>query len=402
MRYSHKFFTIFIVSSTALTIPALAQDAEVPPAVQAFLDNIGRQTNTEPSYDSVEEGDDGVTLKNLVVAKAAEGEEPAITLKIAEATFSDITEEGDGLYQVGSASFDNMTVDVAGKDVSFTFSMPESSAEGWYIHETGDNPTPQKAMLATSSLARKMSGGKATITSMGQTYTIDGLETSWDGDPNTGSGKFDMKVSNIAIPESALAMIDQGGMLKQLGYTSLNFDITTEGNTVAKGETMDYAFNVGLTGRDIATISFGLSAGDIPLAVFSKLQEAQASGKEPDFSAMMPQIQNISIAGAKVRLDDHSITKKILPMIAAMQGMDEKTLIASAGPMLQMGLMQLQNEAFAQQTVAAVNAYLSDPKSLTITAKPASPIKVSDFMAMNPNAPGEAITKLGVSVTSND
>ena len=70
--------------------------------------------------------------------------------------------------------------------------------------------------------------------------------------------------------------------------------------------------------------------------------------------------------------------------------------------MLQMGLMQLQNEAFAQQTMAAVTSFLKEPKSLTITAKPAAPVKVSDFMAMNPNAPGEAITKLGVSVSAND
>ena len=58
-------------------------------------------------------------------------------------------------------------------------------------------------------------------------------------------------------------------------------------------------------------------------------------------------------------------------MVAAMQGMDEATLVASVGPMVQMGLMQLQNEAFAQQAMAAVTSFLKDPKSLTITAKPA-------------------------------
>jgi hypothetical protein len=117
---------------------------------------------------------------------------------------------------------------------------------------------------------------------------------------------------------------------------------------------------------------------------------------------MMPQIQNISFSGLSLRFDDHSITKKVLPMIAAMQGMDEKTLIASVGPMMQMGLMQLQNQAFAEQALAAVNGFLADPKSLTIKASPAAPVKVSDIMTMNPAAPGEAITKLGVSVSAND
>jgi hypothetical protein len=402
MTFSHKMFMIVCLASTAFAVPAMAQEEEVPAAVQAFLDNIERQTSVEPTYDSVAESDDGVTLKNLTLSKAAEGEEPAITLKIAEATFSEISEEGEALYRVGSATFDNMTVDVTGKDFSFNLALPESSAEGWYIHEVGDNPTPQKAMLATSSLAKKMSAGKMTFTSMGQTFTVDGIETNWDGDPKTGSGKFNMRVSNIAIPEAALAMVDQGGMLKQLGYTSLSFDILSDGETVAKGENMDYAFNVGLTGRDIATIRVGLSAGDVPIAVFAELQKAQSAGKEPDFNALMPQIQNISISGASLKLEDHSITKKILPMVAAMQGMDEKTLVASVGPMLQMGLMQLQNEAFAQQAMSAVTSFLNDPKSLTIKAAPAAPLKVSEFMAMDPNAPGAAITKLGVSVSAND
>ena len=198
------------------------------------------------------------------------------------------------------------------------------------------------------------------------------------------------------------SMMDQGGMLKQLGYSNLSFDIASTGKMSIKGDNLDYAFDVGLTGRDIATIKLALAAADIPMAVYSELQKMQDGGKQPDFTALMPQIQAISLSGASVRFEDQSITKKVLPMIAAMQGMDEKTLIASVGPMMQMGLMQLQNQAFAEQTAAAVNSYLADPKSLTIAAKPAAPVKVSDLMTLNPNAPGEAITKLGVSVSAND
>ena len=39
-----------------------------------------------------------------------------------------------------------------------------------------------------------------------------------------------MKVSNIAIPEPVVALMDQGGVLKQLGYTSLNLDFATMGD----------------------------------------------------------------------------------------------------------------------------------------------------------------------------
>lgn len=403
MHYSRKIFIILCLSGTALALPALAQDGEAPAVVQAMLDNFERQTQAEATYDSAEEdGDGNVTITNLVLTKKAAGEEPGFTLKLAEATLEDISEESDTLFKIGSASFSNLTTEIAGKDFAFTMAIPESSAEGWYVRSLGDNPTPLESMLASSSLAEKMTGGKMTITANGQSVTADGLETTWSGDPNTGSGTYAMTVTNIAIPESLIALADQGGMLKQLGYTSLSFDISGGGKTEMTGETVKYDVNFGIAGRDMAALKFNVNAGDIPLAVFAELQKAQAAGKEPDFAALMPQLQNITLAGMSFHFEDASLTSRLLPMLAAMQGMDEKTLIASAGPMLQLGLMQLQNEAFAKQASEAVNSFLNDPKSITITAAPAAPVKVSDIMAMNPNAPGEAITKLGVSVTAND
>jgi hypothetical protein len=85
-----------------------------------------------------------------------------------------------------------------------------------------------------------------------------------------------------------------------------------------------------------------------------------------------------------------------------MQGMDEKTFRASIGPMVQLALVQFQNEAFTKQATEAITAFFTDPKSLTLTAKPATALKVSDFATMDPNKPGDAISRLGLSVTAND
>jgi hypothetical protein len=384
-------------------MPAMAQEDEVPAVAQAFFDNLERQTTAEPDYESVEEDDDGnVTIKNLTIKKPAQGMDPSIDVKIAETVLSDVSEEGEGLYQVGNARFSTVTMAMSGGDFDMSLTMPDGSAEGWYLSELSDAPTPEEELRASMNLARKMTGGKTTVTAMGQTFSFDGYETTWDGDPKTGAGTFAMKVMNVAIPEGAIAMADPTGMLKQLGYSNLSFDITSDGKMDIANGNMGMDLNFGIAGRDMANLKFGIAAADVPLAVYAEMQKAQKAGTEPNYTAMMPQIQNISFSGFSFRFEDASLTKKLLPMLAAMQGMDEKTLVASAGPMLQMGLMQLQNEAFAKQAVAAVNSFLSDPKSLTITAAPAAPVKVSDFMAMNPNAPGEAITKLGVSISAND
>jgi hypothetical protein len=257
-------------------------------------------------------------------------------------------------------------------------------------------------LLATSSFARKMSSGKISISTAGQTISVDGAESSWDGDPATGAGTFGMKVSNIAIPESALAMLDQSGMLKQLGYSSLNLDFTTMGDMKLTGEKVSYSFDFSIAGRDIASLSLGAGFADIPLAVYAQIMKAHSEGKEPDYNALLPQMQQVLLNGASIRFEDQSLVNRVLPIAAAMNGMDEKTLKASIGPMVQLALVQFQNEAFTQQAMAAVNAFFADPKSLTITARPASAVTVADLSTMDPAKPGEAITRLGLTVTAND
>ena len=70
--------------------------------------------------------------------------------------------------------------------------------------------------------------------------------------------------------------------------------------------------------------------------------------------------------------------------------------------MIQLGLAELKNPAFTEKTVAAVTAFLKDPKSITITAKPAAPVAVQQLLEIDQTNPGAAIDMLGVSVTAND
>ena len=401
MRQSHKGLIIVLLSATALSLPAAAQD--VPPVVQALLDNVERQAHVKPAYEAIEtDGSGAVTIRKLTVNKPSENGAPSVTMRIDEIVLSGISDAGDGLYEIANASLNNLNGDVSGDGFALTFEMPQGSAEGWYVKVLGDAPTAEDEMRASMNLAHKIQSGKMTFVAMGQSYSVDGYESTWDGDPATGAGDFTMKVDNIAIPEQAIAMVDQGGMLKQLGYSGINLDMQSEGNLDIADGNMGLTFNFGVAARDMGGLKLGMNATGIPVAVYAELQKAQKEGNPPDLNTLMPQVQEISFSGFSIRFEDASITKKVLPMIAAMQGMDEAALIASAGPMLQMGLMQLQNQAFAEQTAAAINGFLKEPKSLTVAAKPATPVKVSDFMSMNPNAPGEIITRLGLSVSSND
>ena len=149
MQLFHKMFMIACLTTTAFAMPAWAAD-EVPPAVQAFLDGIERQTSVEPTYESLEDdGDGNVTITNLTIASPPAATSPAITMKIAESEFSDIEDEGDGIFQIGSASFTNMTADVKGTEFAFTAAIPEGSAEGWYVRNWRTTPRRSRRCAPT-------------------------------------------------------------------------------------------------------------------------------------------------------------------------------------------------------------------------------------------------------------
>jgi hypothetical protein len=401
MKNGRRLFLLLCLSTSVFALPAQAQD--VPPAVQAMLDSMARQTNTKPSYASLEQASDGtVKIGALTLALPAAAGNPGMNVVIGEVSLAGIADQGEGLYQIGTAKFSNVKVDLSDPDFSATVTMPEGIAEDWYIKSLGEGATAQDQVRAAMTVARKMSSGPLSISAMGQTITVDGYEQTFDGDPRSGAGTYVLKMNNLAIPEQVVALADQGGMLKQLGYGALNFDVSSTSRLSIEGANLGLDFDLALSGRDIGTMTFAGSAAGIPAEAYAELQRAGSSGQQPDFNAVMPQIQNITINGASFRFDDASVTKRLMPMMAAMQGMDEATMVNTAGAMVQMGLMQLQSPQFAEQAANAVNAYLKDPRSITIAAKPSSPVKVSDMMTLDPSKPQDTISKLGVTVSAND
>lgn len=401
MKNTLKTVALLCLAGSALTLPARAED--VPPVVDLMLKSWESQLKLKPAYDSIEDNNGDITIKNLHVDKAAAGDAPGVKLNVAEVQLKGVTQKEEGLYEIANADFTGAKVEVTAKNVqNLSIDIPAAHAEGWYFKAAGENPTPLDTLRANMNVARKMSSGKVTVSAAGQTFVADGYESTWDGDPQTGAGTFSFDSGNVNLPASALALADQQGMLKQLGFGDLNVRISGDGKLDINKDTLGFNMNMAYAVKEAGTVKMSVGATDVPVAAYAELKEAQEAGTEPDFTAMMPQLQNVSVNGFTFRFEDASITAKLLPMIAAMQGTTKEALVANAGAMAQMGLMSLNNPEFTGKVVNAVNSFLKDPKSITIALKPAAPLKVQEIMTLNPQNPGEAITKLGVSVTAND
>lgn len=391
-----------LLATSAFTIPAHSE--EVPPVVSAILKSWETQLRAVPAYEKIETDSAGnITISNLAATIGTEDPNRVVKLSIGTIALENVAAEADGIINVGTATFSDSKVEATGPDnMNVVFEMPKGVAEDWYVSVPGDNPTHQQAFRATMSIAKKMSSGEIKITAEGQTFAAKGIEMAWSGDPVTGAGKTTVSLNDVVIPESALAIMDPTGQLKSLGYSELTFNVTGDGELTITDNNFGMSGTVGFSGKDMAGFTFSYGASDIPMSVMTELQAAQKAGRPADFNMLMPQLMNVSLSGLQFRFEDASITKKVLPMIAKMQGMDEAAMVANAGAMMQIGLMQLKNQAFTDQVVGAVNAFLKDPKSFTVSLKPTAPVKVQQLMTLDPANPGAAIDVLGVSVTAND
>lgn len=388
---------------TAITLPSVALADNEPPIVALLLKTMEQQMKVRPSYEAIETAADGtITITGLSANVPVEGAPgSAMKMTIGEIELEEVSDEGNGLWEIGGATYSDFKLDFAGpENVAFTVDIPEMSLEDWYVREPGNAPSAIDVVRANMSTARKASSGKITVVTGGQTYSAESSEMTWDGDPATGSGKTSAKVVNIVIPEAAIAMLDTSGQLKALGYNGLALDLGGDVNMTFATDKLSFDFDVFATSRGMGTFRIGGAAADIPEAVLAELQKE--GNQQPDFAKIMPQLMGIQLSRASVRFEDASITAKLIPLAAQMQGMDAQTLVANTGAMVQLGLAELKNPAFTQKAVEAVSAFLKDPKSITISAKPATSVSVQQMMAIDPANPGAAIDTLGVTITAND
>jgi hypothetical protein len=389
-----------LILFTALSQAPHAAAQDVPPVVTALLKSWENSYKMKPTYKSVSADGGTIVINDLEAKLAPEGTPGGMTVTINKMELGAVAQGDGGIFDIGSAKSTDMKFDISGADgTNFSISIPAMTTEHWYVKALGDNPTPADKLRASMNVARKTTTGPITLTAMGQTVTADGYGATWDGDPTTGAGKVEGKISNVAIPEGVLAMADPSGTLKNLGYTSLSFDVGGGGTISNDGNQLGMDLDAYYAGKDMGTFKFGFAVAGISMALIEELQKME---KEPDPSKLLPLAQSMNFGRLIVRFEDAGITGKLIPLAAKMQGSDPKTMIANAGAMVQIGMSQLNAPALTDQVVKAVSAYLADPKSITVSMKPTAPLGLTQLMALSPADPAAAVTMLGVSVTAND
>ena len=148
------------------------------------------------------------------------------------------------------------------------------------------------ALAAMPPLPAEALAEKATVTTTKVPEAALAASPSGEGALSSGRGVMSKALAAVKVTEM---LTIQGGMLKQLGYGALNFDVSSTSKLSIEGANLGLDFDLALSGRDIGTMTFAGSAAGIPAEAYAELQRAGSSGQQPDFNAVMPQIQNIII-----------------------------------------------------------------------------------------------------------
>jgi hypothetical protein len=117
---------------------------------------------------------------------------------------------------------------------------------------------------------------------------------------------------------------------------------------------------------------------------------------------MLGLLQQLTFNSASIRFDDDSLTNKVLDYVGKQQGMSGKDIANQAKAIVPFGMAQLNNPELTAQVTAAVSAYLDSPKSIEISAEPASPVPFALIMAGAMANPADLTKTLGVTVNANE
>ncbi len=209
-----------------------------------------------------------------------------------------------------------------------------------------------------------------------------------DGMANDGK----LQISGISIPAAVIATEPQAkATLDQLGYTSLFLNVNIDGG-YDEAKQAAAIRQIEVDGKDMGKLTITGSFGGLTR---EKLQSTEA----------MKSLQStVTLENASVRFENAGIAEKLLDMQAKSMGAtrDSLAMMLPAALPLAFGQLNITDTAFQQKVVDAVTAFLKDPKSFTISLKPATPVLLESLGQQAMSSPSSIPGLLAIDVQANN
>lgn len=211
------------------------------------------------------------------------------------------------------------------------------------------------------------------------------------------------KVEDIVIPGAYLRLDPESAALfDALGYDQLRIGIDQTADS--DPQSGDYSSTLAIAVEQAGRLSAGLELGGITRAAVNKFLFAslKSQGHDPSEAEILEAFAGFTFKSIRLRFEDQSLTGRLVPYLAKQQGLGEDAFKTNTVAMTQLGLASFGSPSLTTAAANALQSFLDKPKSLTISVKPAKPLGLADFEAMNPNDPSAMVEKLGIAITAND
>jgi hypothetical protein len=343
---------------------------------------------------------DGSTVK-------LEGTELTVTggkapAKIGDVTLEGVEEDGSGGYTIETVSFPDINVTEDGSTVTAS----DLSIGGVTVPATAATGTLDSLLMYETA-----SSGPITVSNKGkEVFSLSGMEATVTRQEGDAGLDFEATFSDLKADLTQAEDPKAKDTIQKLGMQTLEGEITMSGSWELASGTFgieEFAFDF----KDVGRLNIGLELSGYTLDFIKGMQEAmKASEANPNKEeanaalgmSMMGLVQQLTFNSASVTFEDASLTKKLLDFAGAEQGVTGDQMAQSLKGLVPIMIAQLNMPDLQNQISAAVNTYLDDPKSITISAEPENPVPFPMIMGAAMGAPNTIPQVLGVTITAND
>ena len=345
---------------------------------------------------ATEEGGN-VTIRGIKV-RLPEQDEP---VPVIDLTFEGVSETDNG-YRAERIAFDDIEVTEDGK----AFSLKDIEITGINVPEVSDFTSPDNMLLF-----ERAGTGPMTVSENGRTIlTVDSMEGTYTVAEDGASLDMGGGVYGIAVDVDAIDDVEARKTFNDLGYDKISGEISFGGNwQIEEGriaiDEYGFAFD------DVGSLNMALDFSGYTPAFIQSLVEAQkAAAENPDKQAgeqalglaMLGLMQQLSFNGAEIHFEDNSITSRALEYAGKQQGMDGAQMAQAVKGMAPLMLSQIGIPALQQQISEALNVFIDNPGTFTVSAFPDNPVAFPMIMGAAMGDPKSLVDLLNVQVTANE
>lgn len=379
----------------ALSAPALALDGN--DLVKKLNSALYMQQGAGIVPGSVEVNGSSITLRNSrFEAGTGQGSLPLGTIEMEG------VEEDAGGYTIDSISFENVAFEQDGTEINASDMV--MSGVTVPAETTGNS-------LNSVLLYEEASTGPMEVKVRGKSVaSIGSSKLTTEVSEDAKKVDFDLQVADIKADLATIEAPSTKQTVIDLGLSSLNGKISMVGSWDLEPGTLaieEYAFDFANIGRlDLAfslsgyTLDFVRSANET-----AKAMEANPNKQEAEQAAnlaMLGLMQRLTFNSAMIRFADDGITERALDVVGKQQGTSGDQLAQMIKAMTPIVLAQYNVPELQNMLSQAVNTYLDNPGSLTITAQPQNPVPFPMILGAGMGAPNTLPEVLGVTVKAND